>query len=236
MKTRDDIFTQVLVRNNRTTTDSFVTDTILKAWFRDATLWATSFHKWPFTEERDASTTWSGTEKVDYSSFGVEFKADSIRILTIGDNKRMRKLNFEDYLIFREEESSATDRVFSDFGRTLYINPKADVSGTLAAFGQSEPTIDLTDETGTTAFSTYDDEGNEAIYEKMTSYLKTREHLPDEAQIHDARAMQKLEEVWKRVQEEQYQYHTHEARGGMFRRVDVLDGFYDDEGFKRDQF
>ena len=234
MNTRDDIFLQVLVRNNRTTTDAFITDTNLKTWFRDAVIWATSYKKWPFTEARDSSDTFS-TEQKPYSEFDVEFKTDSIRILVIGD-KVMRKLNFEDYLIFREKYSSSDERVFSDFGRTLYINPGADVSGTIFAYGQEQVAIDLTDETGTTPFSTFDAEGNEAIYEKMSSFLKRREHLAQEAELHDQRAAAKLDEIWKRVLDEAHKYQTHTARGGIWGRFDVLGGGSFDDITRRNQF
>lgn len=234
MNTRDDIFTQVLVRSGLTTTAGFVTDTYLKNWFKDAVIWATSYKKWPFTEARDAADTFSGTEEKPYTDFDVEFKSDSIRLMLIG-GKRMRKLNFEDYLIFREESPSSDERVFSDFGRTLYINPNADVSGTIAVYGQEQVAIDVTDETGTTPFSTYDAEGNEAIAEKMLSYLRLREKLPNEATLHDQRASAKLEEVWKRVIDEQYKYQTHRDRGGIFERIDVLGGGYYDD-LKENQF
>ena len=223
MNTRDDIFTQVLVRNNLTTTDTFITDASLKNWFRDAVIWATSYHKWPFTEARDNSAAWSGSEEVPYTTFNPEFKSDSIRVMTIG-GKRMKKLNFEDYLIFREESSAANDRVFSDYGRTVYINPNADVSGTLAVYGQEQIAIDTTDETGTTPFSTYDAEGNEAVYEKMSSYLKRRQHLAQEAELHDQRAAAKLDEIWKRILDEQYKYQSHSDRGGMWERIDIING------------
>lgn len=235
MNTRDQVINQVLVRNNRTTTDSFITDTNLSNWWRDAIIWATSYKEWPFTEARDASTTWSGTEQVQYSSFAPEFKTDSIRIMTIGD-KRLQKLNFDDYLIFREEQPTGDDRVFTDFNRTIYINPYADVSGTLAVYGQEQVAVDLTDETGTTPFSTYDAEGNEAIYEKMSSFLKRREHLAQEAELHDQRASAKLEEIWKRVQNRQSLYQTHSDRGGMWKRIDVVNGRGVDDNFNEDQF
>ncbi len=223
MNTRDELFTQVLVRNNRTTTDGFITDANLQAWFRDAVIWASGYRKWPFTEARDASQTWSGSETVEYSSFGPKFKSDTIRIIIIGTN-RLTKLNFADYQIFRETEPSGTGRYFSDYNRTVYINPNADVSGTLYAYAQEQTTVDLTNETGTTPFSTYDAEGNEAIYEKMSSYLKRREHLADEAELHDTRASAKLEEVWQRIQQEQALYQTHPDRGGMYKYFNVVDG------------
>lgn len=230
-----DIYTEVIVRNNRTTTNSFVTDTMLQDWLRQAHVWASSWKKWPMTETRDKTTTWSGTEEVPYTSLTVPFKADSIRLLQI-DSKRFQKLNFEDYQIFREESPSENDRVYTDFDGMLFINPNADASGTLTVWGQRQPAIDSTDLTAKTIFSDRDEEGNEAIVEKMTAHLKRREHLPDEAELHDQRAAAKLLEVWERVQSEQFGYHTHKDRGGMFSRINVIDGFTSDEGFKRDQF
>lgn len=230
-----DIITEVLVRNNRTTTDSFVTDTMLQDWLRMANNYCTTFKKWPFSEVRDKSYAWTGAEEVDYSVFTVDYKADSIRILQIGD-KRLEKMNLEDYLIMREERPECNDRVFSDFSRTLYINPYADVSGTTVAFGQQTPKVDATDPTAVTAFSPYDEEGNEAIVEKMTSYLKRREHLPDEAELHDGRTDATLEKVWAKIQAEQYKYKTGSDSEGMFKFFDVVEGGYRNDLYKRDQF
>lgn len=230
LNTRDDIFTEVLVRNNRTTTDGFITDTILKGWYSAAHVWATSFKKWPFTEGR-VSTTYTTTEEWSFEGY----KADSFRLVQVG-GKRLQKLNFEDYQIFRESEPSSSDRVYSDFGRVVFINPSIDASGTLTAWGQYQPYIDVTNETGVTLFSNYDEEGNEAIVEKMSGYLKRREHLAQEAEVHDKRATDKLNEVWQRILDEQSLYQTHRDRGGMFKRFNVLSGLQNDEVWKRDQF
>lgn len=150
--------------------------------------------------------------------------------------KRLQKLNFEDYQIFREEQPDSDDRVYSDFGRTVFINPNADVSGSLVAWGQYEPILDVTDEAGTTIFSGYDEEGNEAIVEEILSYAKERQQKQTEAVNHHGKAVQILENIWKRIQDEQALYQTHPARGGWFKRINVVDGFLDDEEFKRKQF
>lgn len=225
-----DIMTEVLVRNNRTTTDSFVTDAMLQDWTRMAHTWGAAYHKWPFTEGR-TSTTWASTEEWNFEGY----KADSFRIVQVG-GKRLKKLDFANYQIFREEEPSAEERVFSDFGGLVFINPNIDLSGTLTAWGQYQPSVDPTDLTATTVFSGRDEEGNEALVEKMSGYLKRREHLAQEAELHDQRASAKLDEIWKRVLDEQYQYQTHPDSGGMFKRFDVLRGGITDEIFKRDQW
>lgn len=235
LNTVADIIGEVLVRNNRTTTDSFITDAMLQDWLRQANTYCSTQYKWPLSEVRDRTTSWNGSEEIDYSSFGIDFKADSIRLLKVGD-KLLRKIAFEEYQKFRENRPSDNERIFSDFSRVVYINPNADVSGTIAAFGQYAPTLDPTDATATTIFSTFDEEGNEAIIEKMTGYLKRREHIPDEAELHDQRASAKLAELWKKIQSEQYKYQSGRNSEGMFKRFDVLEGDYRDALFNRDQF
>ena len=235
LQTRDDIFTAFLVRNNRSTTDSFITETNLKNFYKDSVLWAAAQHKWPATEGRVMTTYATGTGIDSDEYFFEAYKQDSFRLIQIG-GKRLRKLNFEDYQTFREEEPDSTERVWSDFNRTVFINPNIDITGTLVAYGQYQPIVDVTDETSKTFFSDYDDEGNEAVVEKMTTYLKQREHLQDEVVLHDQRAKAKLDEVWGRVLAEQHKYQTHESSDGMFKRIDVLEGGIADNLFDRDQF
>lgn len=226
--TNGDIITEVLVRNNRTTTDSFITDTMLQDWLRQSHIWATSYKKWPFTEGR-VSTTYTTTEEWSFEGY----KADSFRFIQVG-GKRLQKINFEDYQIFREEQPDSTDKVYSDFGRIVFVNPNIDASGTLTAWGQYQPLLDPTDLTAETLFASWDAEGNEAIVEKMTAHLKRREHLPDEAELHDQRAANKLEEIYNRIAGEQFTYH--DKGEGMWKRVDVIEGGYQDDTLKRDQF
>ena len=227
LNTTGDILTEVLVRNNRSTTDGFITDQMLQDWTRQAHKWATAYHKWPFTEGRISTTYTTGGGQNQDEWFFEGYKSDSMRIMQIG-GKRMTKLNFEDYQIQREEEPSSTERVFTDFGRTVFINPNSDVSGTLVAYVQYEPLLDSTDLAATTIFSNYDEEGNEALVEKISGYLKRREHMTQEAELHDQRAAMKLEEIWKRVMDEQYAYKSSPERGGMWERIDVLNGDFNE--------
>lgn len=231
-----DIITEVLVRNNRNTTDGFITDANLQDWLRQANVWASSVHKWPFTEGRSSttySTSISDENGLTYIPYPEGWKADSIRILTIG-GKRLQKLNFSDFLRFTEDNPGSTERIYSDYGRQIYVNVRADVSGTMTSYGQYTPALDPTDLTATTIFSNYDEEGNEAIVEKMSSFLKRREHLANEAELHDKRALEKLEEIWVRWKDEQFAYQTKDR--SLFKSFDVISGRYSDDILNRDQF
>lgn len=229
-----DILNQVLVRGNVSTTsasDGLYTDTILNQWINDATRFATSYRKWPFTEGRVSTTYVSGTEEYTYPE---NFKSDSIRLLQVG-GKRLDKRNFVDYQSYREDSSTGTKKIYSDFGRIYFINPNSGVSGTITVYGQFLPAqIDPSDKTTLTVFSNADEEGNEAIVEEILCYAKQREKLPQEAQYHHNRAIEILEGVWKRYQDEQFGYQTENR--SIFKRFDVLDGAQQDEIFKRDQW
>lgn len=229
LKTNNDIITEVLVRNNRTTADSFVTDSILQGWLVDAHTWASAFKKWVFTEGR-ISTTYTTTEEWNFEGY----KADAIRFIKVGTDI-LKKINFRDYLKMQEDTSNSTDKVFSDYGRTIYINTGSGVSGTLTAYGQFQPVLDATDLDAKTVFTDWDDDGNEAIVEKMTSYMKRKEQSPQEAELHDKRASDKLNEVYSRIAGEQSEYQiTH--GDGMFKRFDILEGGFKEDLFKRDQW
>lgn len=230
MRTQTDIITEVLVRNNRSTTDGFLTDSNLTNWYKNAVAWATSFKKWPFTEGR-VQTTYASVEEWGFEGY----KADSIRMIQVG-GKALTKLNFEDYLTYKEKEPTGTEKFFSDFGRTIFINVNAGLSGTLVAYGQYQPAVDTTDESATTIFTDWDEEANESIVEKMTGYLKRKEHLAQEAELHDQRAAAKLEEVYKRILDEQFKYKTNPHSDGMFSRFDVLAGGRTDEIIKKNQW
>src|SRR3990167_171837 len=170
--TRGEIRTEILVRSGKDTTSAWTSEAILNDWVNQAHRWTGGYKPWVFTEGR-TSTTWAATEEWSFEGY----KADSFRLLQVG-GKRLTKLNFEDYQIFREEEPSSDERVFSDFGRLLFINPNIDLSGTLTAWGQYIP-ADIPDGDGAdsdeTVFTPNGDEGNQAIIEEVLSYISDRD-------------------------------------------------------------
>jgi len=236
INTTGDIQTEVLVRLNAGTTTTYITDQILNDWTRIAHDFAVGYKKWQFTEGR-VSTTYSTSAINDMGDVVLPYpegwKPDSIRLLQIG-GKRLQKIQLEDYQIFREEHSAANDRVYSDFGLEYYINPLADVSGTLTAWGQYTPIIDPTDKTAVTVFSQSGNEGNEAVVNEMISYAKTKDNNPNESQMYHQKAMEILEGIWNKAQGEQFNYHTKDR--GMWKRIDVISGLPYSDTIKRDQF
>lgn len=106
--------------------------------------------------------------------------------------------------------------------------------------GRTSTTYTTANETwdfeGYKADSLGNDEGNQAIIEEALSYTFRRDGKAQESVERHLLAKQLLDELWKRVQDEQFAYQTHPDRGGQYRRFDVLKGSVSDEILKRDQF
>jgi len=229
-----DIVTEVIVRSGVATTTTsqsgLYTDVILLSWLNTAMRWVASYRVWPFTEGR-VSTTYTGAEEQTYPE---NFKTDSIRFIQIG-GKRFQKTAFEDYQIFREEQSSSADRIFSDFSRVYFVNPSAGISGTLTAYGQyTIKDLEGIDTANATPFSNTEEDMNEAIVEEMISYARLREKNVQESEYHHQRAVKILDNVWTRYTSEQFAYQSKDR--GMFTRLDVVNGNNLSDELRRDQF
>ena len=230
-RTQTEIIDAVLVKNNITTsaTGKF-TDQIMRGWLDLAHKWATARHKTPLTEGR-ISTTFTGLEEVPYPE---GWKSDSIRYMEIG-GIRFDKTLFQDYKDYRQNYPSGADEIFTDFARTIFVNTGAAASGSLVAYGQYTPTtIDGTDEDALTVFSDADQEGNEAIIEEMSRYVRQRERKADEAEVHHQNAIRILDGLYGHIGGEQFGYKPKDSE--MFKQIDVLSGQDHDDRIRRNRF
>lgn len=228
---------EILLRTGKSTTSGWVSDTNLKNWINQSHRWAAGQKKWPMTEGRIQTTFTTGTgpnsDEWDFEGY----RADSFRLMQIA-GKRVQKLNYEDYLIYREEKPNGTGRCYSDIDGVVVINPNIDLSGTVTAWGQYLPAnFDITDETSETIFTEGNDDGNEAVIEKAIGYAYKRDGKKRESLEQNLVAKQILDELWENIKQEQSVNQTTEERGGMYRRFDVLRGRgVNDDFFNEDRF
>jgi hypothetical protein len=240
ISTTGGIKNEVIVRLGIATTAAFYSDATIDEWINNAHKWAAGYKKWPMTEGRSSTTSASmGTSEEGWTvlEYPEGFKTDSIRLLTVGGKKFLKK-NFYKFQEFLENNSSDTSVIFSDFGRRIYINPNAaGLSGTVTAYGQFLPAdLDKTDLNQGTIFTGFNDEGNLAIVEEILSYAADRERRSGPVSIaKHKKAMEILDQIAETIKEEQFGYHD-TLNDGMFKRFDVVGGAYSDDIFKRDQF
>ena len=237
MKTTGDIKNEFLVRNQSSTLVGFYTDTMLSDWLDAAHKWAAGYKKWVFTEGR-VSTTFASlvTNEDGYLSgeYPEGWKADSIRIMTIG-GKRLEKKVYAKFQSFLEDNSGNNDRMYTDFGLQYFVNPNIDLSGSVSVWGQYTPTdFDPTGSTEQTVFRDTEN-GNEAILEMMFSYAKKREKKLSESVAHVQEAKRILDEIDRVIDDEQFNYHGVND-DGMFKRINIVDGNFEDDSLNRNQF
>lgn len=248
LKNDSDIIAEVLVRLNQSSTAAFYTDTILLGWFQNALKWSHAYKKWPVTEYMDSSKNTTAPDiGTDGYTYPTQLRSESIRWLRDSNSvltKRIyQKITYADYIQYQNDFPTGQDLVFSDFGRTFYVNPNI-ASGTLYVFGQTTPNVpSIIDSVASSLFSTADDEANESIVEEMVSYGLQREKTPTSfykghyvsaSSFHHQTATSILEELWKRHQDEQFAYQTKNRE--MFKRFSVERGALRDDLLRRDQF
>ena|SRR3990167_1573873 len=235
MRTFANIKSEILVRLGVSTTISYYTDAILNNWIVESNRWATGYKKWPFTEGRVSTTFASGVTDEDgllRFEYPEGWRADSVRLLTIGGSQ-LNKKNYYGFRKFLEDNSGSDEKIYSDFGRQIFINPNIDLSGTVTAWGQYTPFLD--DSITLTVFSDNEEEGNEAMVYKVMEYAYERDSKLQESITALNKAKDLLETLWQKIQNEQFGYQETDSEG-IFKRLDVLGGATRDDLFKRDQF
>lgn len=248
LNTNMDCISEVLVRLNQSSAAAFYTDSILSAWYNDAYKYVAGYKKWPVTLYVDSSTNQaSPTIGTDGYTYPTNFRSMSIRWLKDSNatpsSTMYDKVRYQDYLQYQSDFPTGKDRVFSDFGRTFYVNANI-ATGTLYVYGQIVPAVaDWTAAASTTLFSGGDEDVNEAIVEQMLSYALTREKTPTSfyrgkfisaAIYHHTAAQEILDATWVKYQDEEYAYQTKNRE--MFKRFSVERGALRDDILRRDQF
>jgi hypothetical protein len=158
---------------------------------------AWDYKPWEFTEGAKTGTTTS-----TYLDYPQDVQSGSIFLLRV-NSKEYKKLLFQDYLKYLEDNPTATDRIWSEYKRFIYINTNAytvgqsyDVFGklmppALSASGDLLPFSPDTDN--------YEHSGNEAIVllaygEALDSEKKKN---PSQAEVERGKAYQMLDLLWK---------------------------------------
>lgn len=229
---KNNIADQVIVRGGWSTTYT-ITSANLDLLIDRAHQFCAGYKKWPFTEGR-VSTTYASLVTTEDGYLVGEYpegwKSDSIRLLKIGGYE-VSKTAFYKFIKFLEDYPEDNERMFSDYARRYYVNPRIDVSGTVSVWGQYTPAA-LADENTVFVGET---EGDEAVIEMTMSYVYKRLGDEQNALNHEKTSRNILEELWKKVEAEQYAYQT-PPDDGMFQRFDVLEGGFRDDLTNRDQF
>lgn len=173
--------------------DAFIQLGVIKSW---------DYKPWDFSEGSKTATTVSDMLTAGYADYPTDFQSGSIYLLKI-NGYEYKKVLFQDYLKFQEDNPDSTERIWSEQKRFVFINPNAYTAGqTLDLYGKLMPPI-LDEDSDLLPFSpdsdNYEHSGNEAIVllahsEALASEKKKN---PQQAEIERGKAYQLLDLLWK---------------------------------------
>lgn len=187
--------------------NTFWTDAMLADWLNQANRWACNYKKWPFTEEAVYTASRANALYYDYPS---NFKSDSISRLEIenaeGKMEEYKKIAYQDFMKYITNNPEGKDKIFSDYKRFYFINPKVPVDGReITLWGQERPEK-LVADTDKTPFAEGEEAGEEAIIKRALMIALQKAKKYSEASVEREESKEILEQIYMRILEEQVTY------------------------------
>jgi hypothetical protein len=171
--------------------------TEIKQALNDAQQWARTYKKWSLLES-------TGSDLIDATGnypYPTGMATKSAFLITVA-GYRYEKVRYEDYLKYFEDQSTGTDKIWAEYGRTIYINGNAcSVGNAVVIYGQ-KTIADMSADADTSFFSAGEPSGDEAIVLKAVADLLDKEKTKQgESKIKLNEAMVILEQIWSRITE-----------------------------------
>lgn len=158
---------------------------------------------WPETEDAKKTSTQSGWEYYDYPT---TWRPDSIWRLEIdgkmyGEEPDGSPLAFPDYLKFKEDNPTSTDKKWSSQWRRYFIWPVPTTNGdnNIVVWGQ-KVVEKMTDNSSITIFSYSLPECNEAVILEAKAILEASQSDDQSGAFRSAEAKQILATAWGKIQ------------------------------------
>lgn len=159
---------------------------------------------YPWPDLEDAKKT-SSQANVDYYDYPQEWRPESIWKLvvdgiTYGLDPDGSPMFFSDYLLFKEENPTSTDKIWANQWRRFFISPTPTTAGTnnIEVWGLNN-VVDLDDDDDITIFSYAQPEVNEAIALEAVNILKSKGQEQRSGQMLSAEAKSIVMNSWTRI-------------------------------------
>jgi hypothetical protein len=170
---------------------------------------AGTLFRWPQLEDSKKTSTEEDQEYYDYPR---NWRPDSIWKLTVdgvryGETPDGSPLTFDDYLSWKEDNPSGTEKKWANQWTRYFIHPTPTTDGdfNITIWG-IENVATLTEDDDITIFSYSMPEGNEAIVLEAVAILKSKGEEEKQGQFRSDEAKQILAGSWDKVRKESAKY------------------------------
>lgn len=169
MRTRLEILTKLQPKLFAVGTSTYFTVTRINSQISDSYLTVANARQWPDIKKGFVTSTVSGQDYYDYPS---NCQSESVFKISIDGESDYDKLDFEDFMKIAEDTPNSTQKIFSEYGRQLFIFPTPTTNGTsnLILWGVIQAAL-LTGDSDITMFTDWCDSLNDAIEQDAYSNL-----------------------------------------------------------------
>jgi len=169
MRTRLDIETRLKPMLFAVGTSTYFTTTRIQQAIDDAYMAVSAARQWPDIKKGFVTATLANQDYYDYPD---NCQTESIFKISVDGDSKYEKLDFEDYMMFKEDFPLSERKIFSEYARQIFIFPTPLLDGTvnLILWGLIQATHLLTD-TDITMFTDWADNVNMGILQYAYSDL-----------------------------------------------------------------
>lgn len=205
LQMRTAVYQDLTANSTSTLFDTTVVDSAINRAYRKAG----SLYRWPELEDAKKTSTQAN---IDYYDYPETWQPDSLWRITIdgvtyGEEPDGSPLSFKDYLLFKENYPSSTDKKWSSQWRRYFISPTPTVTGSNNIVVWGQKTVEtLSNTTDITIFSYAMPECNEAIVLEAGAILRAKGEDENRSQFRSNEAKQILTLAWNKIKQNQAKY------------------------------
>lgn len=203
-------FREALISDlNTTTNSSLFSETVLNSAINRAYIKTGGLFRWPQLTDAKETSTQKNIENYDAPTI---YQYDSIYRLEVdgeqyGEDPDGSPMAFNDYLIWKDENPTSTDKKWSVHRNQFFIWPIPTTAGSynISVWGLKK-VQSLTDDADTTIFSYNMEECNEAIVLEAAAILRRKGEDDDRGQMASNEAKAILVTAYKHLAKEKAKY------------------------------
>jgi hypothetical protein len=185
----------------------FPLDTIKLALNR-AYIKAYRLFRWPQLKDSKTTTTQASQEYYDYPD---TWSPESVWRLEVGgtqygEDPDGSPMDFNDYIIWKAENSGSTDEKWANYGTQYFIYPTPAAAGVSICVWGQKSAAELVEDADTTIFSANMPECNLAIIDEAGAILKKKGEDNNSGQMLSNSAEKTLTIAFNKIRQEQHKY------------------------------
>jgi hypothetical protein len=193
---------------NVSTNSSLFPETTIKLALNRSYIKCSRVFRWPQLKDAKTTTTQINQEYYDYPD---TWSPESVWRLDIdnvlyGEDPDGSPMDFNDYIIWKADNSTSTDKKWANYGVQYFIYPTPVTNTqTISIWGQK--TVDtLVNDADTTIFSYNMPECNLAIVDEAAAILKKKGDDTNTSQLLSGTALSTLTNAYNKIRQEQHKY------------------------------